>query len=138
MIITLLVQKTHRTSCIPKLLFFLFIFAATPLWADWNEEEAKINFLIDEVGQLEGVFIRNGKEHCPEEAVKHLRMKMEKAMKSWFATDKDQWTAELFIEKIASKSSMSGKLYKIKFNTGEIVNAGEWLHKRLKNFDKNS
>ncbi len=112
------------------------VFAATPLWADWNEEQAKIDFLLDEIDTVEGVFIRNNTEYPPGKAVEHLKMKMEKAMQSWFAPDKDKWTAETFIEKIASKSSMSGKPYKIRFKTGETVNAGEWLHKRLENFNK--
>jgi len=115
----------------------LILFCATPLWADWQAEENKINFLLSEVGQLEGVFIRNGTEHSPESAVAHLKMKLENAMNSWFAPKKDKWTAKMFIEKIASKSSLSGKPYQIRFKSGKIVNTGEWLHERLKDFDAN-
>ncbi len=60
---------------------------------------------------------------------------MENAMNSWFAPDKDQWTAEMFIEKIASKSSFSGKPYQIRFKSGGIVNTGKWLHEQLKDFN---
>jgi len=122
----------NMRSKIPVLLFLLY---ATPLWADWKVEEEKINFLLSEIGHLDGMFIRNGTKHSPEQAVDHLKMKMENAMNAWFAPDKEKWTAEMFISKIASKSSISGKPYKIRFKTGRTVNAGDWLQDRLKNFN---
>lgn len=118
------------------MLFILILFCTSSLWADWNEEELKINFLLEQVGQVDGYFIRNGTDHSPESAVAHLKMKMEKAMSSWFAPDKDKWTAEMFIDKIASKSSFSGKPYQIRFKSGQIVNTGEWLNERLKEFKR--
>lgn len=121
---------------ISKLLIFLIFLASPSVWADWNEEEARINFLIDEIGQLQGVFIRNGKEYSPAEAAAHIKMKMEHAMQSWFAPDKNKWTAEMFIEKIASKSSISGQPYQIKFKTGKTVEAGKWLRERLGDFSQ--
>ncbi len=119
------------------LLVTLILIYAVPLWAGWNEEELKINFLLEQVGQVDGVFIRNGQEYAPLDAVVHLKMKMENAMNSWFAPKKDQWTAKMFIEKIASESSFSNKPYQIRFKSGQIVNTGEWLHKQLKNFNDN-
>ena len=119
------------------LLITLTLIYAVPLWADWHEEELKINFLLDQVGQVDGYFERNGTDHSPESAVVHLKMKLENAMDSWFAPDKDKWTAEMFIDKIASKSSFSGKPYQIRFKSGQIVNTGEWLNKRLKDFKVN-
>lgn len=134
----LLVQEGRETAgIISKFLIFLIFFVASSVWADWNEEEARINFLINEIGQLKGVFIRNGTAHCPREAAAHMTMKMKNAIQSWFAPDKEKWTAEMFIEKIASKSSISGQPYQIKFKTGETVNAGDWLRERLKDFEKN-
>jgi len=124
---------SEKIKC-SKMLYVFIIFCASPLWADWNAEEEKINFLLTEIGQVDGMFIRNGSEYAPEEAVAHLKMKMENAMNSWFAPEKDEWTAEMFINKIASKSSFSGKLYQIRFKSGQIVNTGEWLHERLKDF----
>jgi hypothetical protein len=118
------------------MLFILILFCTSSLWAEWNEEELKINFLLEQVGQVDGYFIRNGTDHSPESAVAHLKMKMEKAMSSWFAPDKDKWTAEMFIDKIASKSSFSGKPYQIRFKSGQIVNTGEWLNERLKEFKR--
>ena len=117
-----------------KWLIVLIFLAVAPALADWNVEKARIEFLIHEVGQVQGSFIRNGREYLPAEAAAHLKMKLERAMGSWFAPDKNQWTAELFIERIASKSSISGKPYQIKFNNGHTINAGDWLRERLNDF----
>jgi len=116
---------------IPILLLFV-----APSWADWSAEKEKINFLIEGVGRVDGVFIRNGKEYSPEQAAGHLKMKMENAMNSWFSPDKDKWTAEMFIDKIATKSSISGDSYKIEFKGGNIVNASDWLREQLKIYEK--
>jgi hypothetical protein len=131
------VMRTRKTKTsgliLTYVLFSVFFFTGLPE-ADWSEEKVKINYLIDGIEQLEGVFIRNGNEHSPAKAADHIRMKMEKAMNSWFAPDKEEWTAEMFIDKIASTSSISGKPYRIKLKTGEIITAGEWLRHRLKGF----
>jgi hypothetical protein len=131
------VMRTRKTKTsglvLTYVLFSVFFFTGLPE-ADWSEEKVKINYLIDGIAQLDGVFIRNGNEHSPAKAADHIRMKMEKAMNSWFAPDKEEWTAIMFIDKIASTSSLSGKPYKIKLKTGEIINAGEWLRRRLKGF----
>lgn len=130
------IHKSTICHIIANIFIFLLFLPASPAWADWSKEEARIHYLINEIEQLEGVFIRNGKKHSPDKASAHIRMKLENAMRSWFAPDKDQWTAELFIEKIASKSSVSGKPYQIKFKTGQTVDAGDWLRERLNDFDK--
>lgn len=132
-----LTRRAKTTGAIFTYLLLFIFFMAGVLPADWDEEKVKINYLIDEIEQLDGVFIRNGREHSPEKAASHIRMKMKKAMESWFAPNQDEWTAEMFIDKIASTSTISGMPYKIRFKTGEIVNAGDWLHQRLENFSGN-
>jgi hypothetical protein len=136
MMIVLTRRAKTAGAILPYLLLFIF-FIAGVLRADWDEEKVKINYLIEEIEQLDGVFIRNGKEHSPEKAAAHIRLKMKKAMESWFAPNQDEWTAEMFIDKIASTSTISGKPYQIKFKTGEIVNAEAWLHQRLIYFPGN-
>src|SRR5690349_1075393 len=66
-------------------------------------ETQKIEQLITAVRELKDAsFVRNGKEYTAAEAADHLQSKWDKA--------KDQiTTAAMFIEKIASKSSASGK-----------------------------
>ena len=63
---------------------------------------------------LEGaVFIRNGEEHAAKDAVTHLRLKWEKQ-------EKKIRSAEDFITFCASKSSLSGKRYQIRFKNGSV------------------
>jgi hypothetical protein len=88
-------------------------------------EEDKIEQLISAIAELQGAtFIRNGAEHTAAEAADHLRMK-------WRAAGDEIATAEQFIEAIASKSSTSGQPYQIRMADGEVMEAGEFLRKRL-------
>ena len=57
---------------------------------DWQTEEGKTNRLLAEVAQLQGIFIGNGTEHSSEPAAAHLKIKIENAMNSWFAPDKEK------------------------------------------------
>ncbi len=89
-----------------------------------DDELAKIEFLLSAVGSSGCIFIRNGKEHAAEDAEEHLRMKYRRG-KKW-ATN-----AELFIDRIATKSSFSGKLYRIHCSAHEPQLTADWLRKRL-------
>lgn len=90
-------------------------------------EEQKIEKLLFGVGKLQGSLIRNGETHSAEAAEKHLRYKLEEAKKSFFAPDPKEWTAKLFIEKIASKSFLTGTPYQIKFFDGKEIKSRDWL-----------
>ncbi len=126
-----------KNKLFQTVLIILILSYAGTLWAGWNEEEQKINFLLEQLGQVDGYFIRNGNDHSPESAVAHMKMKMEKAMNFWFAPDQSKWTVDMFIDKIASQSSFSGKPYQIRFKSGQVVNTGDWLNERLEYFDAN-
>src|SRR5688572_16913794 len=77
-------------------------------------ESQKIEHLIDHVANMKGaVFVRNGSDHSPAEAAKHLKDK-------WKRAGSKIKTAEQFIENLASKSSMSGEIYKIRFEDGTV------------------
>lgn len=66
-------------------------------------EQKKIEFLLNEVENLQGAkFWRNGSSYSAKAAAEHLRSKLKKAGSA-------VTTAKYFIEKIASKSSTSGK-----------------------------
>ncbi len=119
-----------------KIAFLLpaLLLAFPPVWGDWKKEEVRINYLLKEISRVEGVFVRNGTEYPPEEAVTHLKMKMERAMDSWFAPDREEWTAEMFIDKLASESSLSGKPYQIKTNDGQVFNSRDWLYDKLNKY----
>ncbi|MER2996137.1 DUF5329 family protein [Pontibacter populi] len=88
-------------------------------------ESQKIDYLIDNIRGMKGAtFIRNGSEHSCQEAADHLKAKWEKhgaKIKS----------AEDFITHLATKSSMSGEVYKIRFADGREEPTGEVLLKAL-------
>jgi hypothetical protein len=93
--------------------------------ADAVSERDKIEQLIDHVGALQGaVFIRNGEEHPPAEAAEHLRRK-------WESAGGEIATADDFIEKLASKSSVSGEEYKLRLQDGTELSSGEYLREQL-------
>ena len=99
--------------------------AAKPL-----TEQEKIEKLIAALGALKGAtFLRNGSEHTAKDAADHVRSK-------WSAQKKEIRTAQEFIEKAASKSSMSGQPYVIRLSDGKEVKAGEWLRERLTEIEK--
>jgi hypothetical protein len=89
-------------------------------------EEQKIQKLITYVAGLkDAVFIRNGSEYAPSKAAAHLKMKREKAGSSIK-------TAIDFIEELASKSSMTGQDYTVKFKDGKVVKVRDLLMAELK------
>jgi hypothetical protein len=92
-------------------------------------EHDKIEMLIDYVGSLEGaVFIRNGEEHSPTEAADHLRRK-------WESAGNEIATANDFIEKLASRSSVSGEEYKLRFKDGTELRSSEYLRDQLQKIE---
>ena len=93
------------------------------------QEQAHIDKLIRHVELQKGlVFIRNGTEYTCEQAAKFLRGKMD-------AMGKEVSTARDFIERIATKSSMSGKPNQIRLADGTMMPAGHYLHEELKRIE---
>lgn len=89
-------------------------------------ETQKIERLIGHVGKLgKAKFIRNDVEYDAASAEKFMRAK-------WKAMGADIKTATEFIEKIASKSSTTGKPYLIRFADGKERKSGEYLTEQLK------
>ena len=92
-----------------------------------GDTEVEIEYLIATVGESGCTFIRNGSRHDAEDAASHMRLKYRRGKR--YAT-----TAELFIERLASKSSFSGKTYAIECPGSEAVPSGEWLTARLQEY----
>lgn len=89
-------------------------------------EEAKITYLIHCVEQLNNAtFIRNGVSHNAKAAAAHLRMKREKAGNRIKTVDQ-------FIEKVASKSSITGEPYQIVYEDGKRIDAKAFYQSCLK------
>jgi hypothetical protein len=101
-------------------------------------ELEKIDSLLLTVKSSGVTFIRNGKEYTAREAYDHLRKKLDAAQRSWFAPPKSEWTARMFIEKIASRSSISGKPYRVRFKDGKTAEARVWLTEVLRGIESAS
>lgn len=87
---------------------------------------AEINGLLEFVEHSDCRFIRNGTEYPAPEARAHLQKKLD------YLENKDMVdSAEDFIERAASKSSMSGKAYEVSCPGGR-QDASAWLNDELK------
>ena len=94
-------------------------------------EKAKIEYLIASVETLEGAkFIRNGHEYDARAASDHLRLKLKMA-------GKKVKTAEDFIKFCASKSSITGEPYLMRFADGTTVKSEVYFMNKLKTFATN-
>ena len=83
-----------------------------------------IERLIQSVAGLrDAVLNRNGSDHPPTEAAEHLRRKWE---------GEDEMTAEQFIDGIATKSSLSGRVYEIRHGDGRTEALADFLRAELK------
>jgi len=91
-------------------------------------EEQKINQLITFVEKSEAKFVRNGTVYSGVEAAKHLKMKREKA-------GTKIKTARDFIDLIASKSSMSGDAYLMRYKNGQTIPVRDILYNELRKMD---
>jgi len=90
-----------------------------------DESAAKIEYLLDSIGDSSCVFIRNGKEHDAAAAEDHLRMKYRRG-KKWI-TDADS-----FISRLATKSSFSGRPYRIRCPGQGTIATADWLNQMLR------
>ncbi len=92
-------------------------------------EQTRIEKLIRFVEtQRDMKFIRNGTEYSCADAGRFLRGKLD-------AMGKDVTTAREFIERIATKSTMSGKPYEVKFGDGKTMLASQFLGEELKRIE---
>jgi len=115
---------------IPILLMVLISLVAVHAYAQDPREAAKIQHLIGSVETLEGAkFIRNGSEYDAQSAANHLRLKLKNA-------GKRVRTAEDFIKYCASKSSITGEAYLIRFTDGTTVKAEVFFRRKLVAFAK--
>ncbi len=107
--------------------FALVICLLLPPGARADEAFTEINYLLKTIGSSNCAFIRNGKRHNSRDAEAHLRMKYKRGKR--YAP-----TSEKFIERLASKSSMSDKPYYIECESEESVPCGDWLMQRLNEY----
>lgn len=86
-------------------------------------EVKKIRDLIALLEASDVVLIRNNQEYSPAEAADHLQSKLEHAKA-------EVRTLDDFIEKVASRSWLSGKPYLIRLPGGRTVEAEAWFRER--------
>ncbi len=106
---------------------FAFLICLLPPGARADDGPAEIDYLLNTVGSSDCTFIRNGKRHNAQDAEAHLRMKYRRGKR--YAP-----TSEKFIERLASKSSLSNKPYYIECESEERMAFGQWLMQRLSEY----
>lgn len=91
--------------------------------------EAEIEFLLQAIGQSDCTFYRNGKAYSSSDAEAHLRMKYNR-------TRKRVKTADQFIDRLASKSFLSGNAYSMQCARAETVPTQPWLQRTLGDYPR--
>jgi hypothetical protein len=88
--------------------------------------QAEIAYLLGVVGASGCDFNRNGSWYDAKRAEEHLRGKYE------YLLQRDRVaTAEEFIDRVAARSSITGKPYLIKCGAGKAVTSEDWLRAAL-------
>ena len=106
------------------------LFARGALAAPSPREQSRIDRLIHYVeSQKDMKFVRNGTEYTCAEAAKFLRGKLE-------VMGTEVTSAREFIERIATKSSMSGQPYHVKFADGRTMMAAQFLGDELRRMER--
>jgi hypothetical protein len=93
------------------------------------DERARIEQLLSAVESSGLTFVRNGKASTASEAAAHLRRK-------WVHTKPAILTANGFIERIASRSSITGEKYEVRLADESVVDADTWLRQQLEHIDQ--
>jgi len=112
---------TRRGCCLALMMVLAGHAASVPPQA----EQARIERLIDAVARnKEARFVRNGSDYSAADAAEFLRRKLD-------AYGDRVKTVHDFIEQIASKSSTSGQIYKVRLADGREVPSAEFLRAEL-------
>jgi hypothetical protein len=90
--------------------------------------EKEIAHLLQYMSESDCIFIRNGREYDGKRARQHMERKYNYAKRAIL-------TADSFIEKIATRSSRSGKPYKVRCKDVEMPSA-DWFRAELERFRK--
>lgn len=86
-----------------------------------------IAYLLQQVARSNLIFIRNGVMHTPEEAEAHMRRKYD-----YFKGDIR--TPEDFIRLCATKSTLTGRPYRVKLRDGRLLRTDQWMHAALSQY----
>ena len=115
-----------------KILFLLiiypFLFLTSQSYPKLTEKE-KITYLLDELEKSKLIFIRNGDEYSAKDARDHMQKKLD------YAGNRIT-TADQFITYIATKSSLSGKSYYVKYPDGKQTESAVYLRNLLSKLEE--
>ncbi|MHC4535906.1 MAG: DUF5329 family protein [Planctomycetota bacterium] len=104
-------------------------FAVFDISTNLLDQSPEIEQLLKIIESSGVTFIRNGKEATSSEAAAHLRNK-------WRNASLKITTTEGFIERIASRSSVTSQRYQVKLVNGTVVDSGTWLRQQLRDVDQ--
>ncbi len=93
--------------------------------------QIEVNFLLGFVEGSGCEFYRNGTWHDSKAAQAHLRDKY-----NYLAASNLVNSTELFIERAATESSLSGQAYEVRCKGGATMTSNKWLHDELARFRK--
>ena len=99
----------------------LTLFTLTAMGGE--DYDAEVQYLLGYVESSGCTFVRNGSEHDAAGAADHLRLKYNRG-------GKYVNSAEQFIDRLATESSWTGKVYTVTCD-GVTQPSGEWLHRAL-------
>jgi hypothetical protein len=116
--------KTLFKTAMIGLLLAGFAFSAL---AEANQMQSEIDHLLSYIEKSGCKFIRNGKGHAPEEAVRHILKKYEYFKNRIHDT-------ESFIDFCASKSLLTNRPYEIGCPGQDPVESKNWLLVELRKF----
>ena len=92
-----------------------------------TQMQTEIEHLLGFISKSSCIFVRNGKEYVPTEAISHIKKKAK------YYDDKID-SAERFIALSASMSTMSKKPYHIKCPEKDTITSQSWLLEELQRF----
>ena len=110
-----------------RIIIIAFLVCILPQAGLADDVPAEIDYLLASIGSSDCAFIRNGKRYDAKDAEAHLRMKYRRGKR--YAS-----TSEKFIERLASKSSMSKKPYFMECGNEQKITSGQWLTERLSEY----
>jgi hypothetical protein len=112
---------------------FIVAFAAlltvNQLAAADDDLQSAIRYLLEFVEKSDVVFIRNGQEHSPKEAVAHIQKKYER-FRNKIKTPED------FIRFTTTGSLLTGRPYEVRLKDGKIMLSQKWLQDALDEYRK--
>ncbi len=115
-----------RIRRIAKVLAAAGLFGSAAMAAPAPLVQKEVTALLDFVAASGCEFQRNGSWHSSQGAKEHLQDKFD-----YLAARDAIHSAEEFIDKAASQSSLSGRAYKVRCNSAPLITSQKWLHDEL-------